>query len=302
MEIKNIDVYQIITDHTIAQLEQGIVPWRKPWTEAGHPQNLITKTLYTGLNCWSLGSLGYAQNYFLTWKQIQDIGASVKKGEKSHLVIYWQKVEQRYDDGSGEKYKGTVELRYFKVYNIAQCDHLPEILEIPFPSGPVFKHAAYEEIVKRMPNCPKIKHGNINSAFYDIANDCVYMPKQSLFASLESYYCTLYQQLMYATGHTGRLKRQGAIKADKGVDQYNLETLTAEIGVGYLNSITGIVDKQFVNNVPCINGWLKLLERNTWILIFASNQAQRAAEYILNVPLKPKIEELQTEQEVEART
>jgi antirestriction protein ArdC len=295
MEAQNIDVYQIITNRIIAQLEQGIIPWRKPWTEAGHPQNLLTKNLYTGFNCWLLGSLGYAQNYFLTWKQVQDVGATVKKDEKGHMVIYWQKVQQAYKNGSEEEYKGTTALRYYYVYNVAQCDHLPEVLEIPFPSGPVFKTAACEELIERMPNCPKIRHGKLSTAFYDADKDCIFMPKQSLFDSIESYYCALYRQLVYATGHKSRLKRQGAAGADRNNEKYNLETLTAEIGAGYLNSVTGIVDKQFISHTACINGWLELLRRNKWMVIFASSQAQRATDYILNVQSYPKTEIVEVE-------
>jgi len=88
------DVYQIITNRIIDQLEHQIIPWRKPWTDGGHPQNLFTKRPYTGINTWLLGSLGYSQNYFLTWKQLKSVGASVKKGEKGAMVVYRNYVPQ----------------------------------------------------------------------------------------------------------------------------------------------------------------------------------------------------------------
>src|ERR1041384_5361728 len=87
---KQSDVYQIVTDRIIEQLEKGCVPWKQPWTNAGLPQNLITRKPYRGINVWLLASANYSQNYFLTLKQAQDIGAKVKKGQKSHLVIFWK--------------------------------------------------------------------------------------------------------------------------------------------------------------------------------------------------------------------
>lgn len=84
------DVFTIITNRIIEQLEQSVIPWRKPWADGGHPQNLFTKRPYTGMNTWLLGSLGYAQNYFLTWNQLKAVGASVKKNEKGTMVIFWK--------------------------------------------------------------------------------------------------------------------------------------------------------------------------------------------------------------------
>src|SRR5476649_1420644 len=85
-----LDVFSIITNRIIEQLAQHVIPWQKPWTEAGHPQNLFSKRPYTGINTWLLGSLGYSQNYFLTWKQLKAVGASVKKGEKGTMVVFWK--------------------------------------------------------------------------------------------------------------------------------------------------------------------------------------------------------------------
>src|ERR1035441_4380026 len=91
---KKKDVYTIVTDRIIEQLEQGTIPWRTPWTSAGVPCNFITMRPYRGMNVWMLASLGYGRNYFLSFKQVQDLGASVRKGEKGHMVVFWQKKEQ----------------------------------------------------------------------------------------------------------------------------------------------------------------------------------------------------------------
>src|ERR1700733_12801804 len=93
------DAYQIVTNRIIEQLEKGCVPWKRPWTSAGLPQNLISRRPYRGMNVWLLAASNYSQNFFLTFKQAQELGAKVKKGEKAQIVIYWKKEEKEDESG-----------------------------------------------------------------------------------------------------------------------------------------------------------------------------------------------------------
>src|SRR5580700_575405 len=128
---QHLDVFAIITNRIIEQLEKQVIPWRKPWTEGGHPQNLFTKRPYSGINTWLLGSLGYAQNYFLTFKQLKAVGASVKKGEKGMMVVFWKRLQPDASKDTTEQQPVKSVLRYYFVFNIAQIDNLPEVLSIP---------------------------------------------------------------------------------------------------------------------------------------------------------------------------
>ncbi|MEO8886655.1 MAG: zincin-like metallopeptidase domain-containing protein [Mucilaginibacter sp.] len=298
---QTIDVYQIITNRIVEQLEQQVVPWRKPWTEAGHPQNLLTKLPYRGINTWMLASLGYAQNYFLTMKQVNAVGGSVRKGEKGHLLVFWKKLpEEQPKDGQEEQRPKSV-LRYYYVFNIAQCDHLPEVFSIPYPVHSISQIGACEEIIERMPNCPVIKHGK-NAAYYDPTKDYINMPKQGSFATSESYYCTLFHELIHCTGHQSRLNRKEIAETNKyGSEKYGIEELTAEIGACYLNSIAGIVNKEFDNSVAYIKGWIDLLNNDKRVIVYASGQAQKATDYILNIQPYQKAEESFAEQETETQ-
>jgi antirestriction protein ArdC len=296
-----IDVYTIVTNRIIAELEKQVVPWRKPWTEAGHPQNLITKRRYTGINTWLLASLGYQQNYFLTYKQIQENGGKIKKGEKSHLVVFWKKLELKEET---ETEKSPYLLRYYNVFNIAQCADLSEVLGIPDSPGTISQITACEEIIEEMPQCPAIKHGK-HKAFYDSTKDFINMPKQNTFSPPEAYYCTLFHELIHATGHASRLNRKEIVKFDTyGSEQYSIEELTAEMGASYLNSVAGITDATFDNNVAYINSWLNQLKRDKRLIIYAAGQAQRAVDFILNVQPEPYIkeEDAPTEQAIEAES
>lgn len=294
---QTVNVYEIVTNRIIAQLEQNVVPWRKPWTEAGHPQNLVTKRRYTGINTWLLASLGYAQNYFLTYNQLQELGGKIKKGEKGHLVVFWKKLELREET---ETEKSPYVLRYYYVYNFDQCEGIPEVLGIPEAPGTASLISSCEEIVDQMPQCPIIKHGK-QEACYDPKKDFISMPKQGTFSPPESYYSTLFHELIHATGHASRLSRKEVVEFDTyGSEQYGIEELTAEMGASYLSSVAGIGEKTLDNSVAYINGWLGQLKRDKRLIVYASGQAQRATDFILNVQPYRKEEEAPAGQETEA--
>jgi len=88
------DVYQLITDRIIDRLTHGVVPWRRPWNNAGLPKNLVTKREYRGVNVFLLSSLGYESPWWLTWNQLKQFGGNVRKGEKACPVVFWKWYEK----------------------------------------------------------------------------------------------------------------------------------------------------------------------------------------------------------------
>jgi len=124
------------------------------------------------------------------------------------------------------------------------------------------------------------------------------MPKQGSFGSSESYYCTLFHELIHSTGHPSRLNRREIAEPNKhGSIVYSIEELTAEIGACYLNSVAGIVNREFDNSVAYIRGWIDLLRNDKRVIVYASGQAQKATDYILNVQphQRNEAQELETE-------
>jgi antirestriction protein ArdC len=277
-----VDVYQIITDRIIEQLGRETVPWRKPWTEAGHPQNLLTKKPYRGVNVLLLTSLGYAQNYFLTLKQVNAAGGTVRKGEKGNIVVFWKKIEKS-KDSEGDDESSRFVLRYYYVFNVSQCEDLPDVLSIPYPPHAVSQIGGCDEIIERMPDCPQIKHGK-DKAYYNPTKDYIGMPKQGNFISVESYYGTLFHELIHSTGHKRRLGREGIEdQPGFGSPKYALEELVAEIGACYLYSVAGIIDTEFEASAAYIRNWIEQLENDKTMIVRASTLAQKATDYILNV-------------------
>jgi antirestriction protein ArdC len=276
-----IDVYGIISDRIIAQLEQNVVPWQKPWSESGPPINFLTKRPYHGINTLMLNSLEYETQSYLSWKQLKAIGGSVQKGERGHVVVFWKRIQKEHvSEGDTQKY--TSLLRYYKVFNIAQCSNIPEHL---LPSTEVLPYSPIstcDEIIERMPLCPVIKHSK-QKAFYNPKEDYINMPKQGSFTDVESYYGTIFHELIHSTGHKTRLNRKEIVESiDYGNENYAIEELTAEIGACFLTSIAGIGIHQFNNSVSYISTWLERLRKDKKLIVYASGQAQRATDFILN--------------------
>ncbi len=283
------DVYSIVNEKIIEQLELGTAPWRKPWKDAGVPTNLISKRPYQGINVMLLAMLGYEQNLFLTSKQLKEIGGSIKPEEKPHIIVYWnyQEVEATDEDEETESVstkRGY--LRYYTVFNIAQCEGIDKKY-VPTIERVVNSNAMCKLVVSNMPNKPRIQHKE-QQAYYNPLKDFINMPKQSSFESDDAYYSTLYHELVHSTGHITRLNRKDLIQmSELGIEQYSHEELVAEIGSCYLQSYVGITD-QFEQSTAYIQSWLKVLRGNTKFIFSASRSAQKAVDYILTVDNEPK--------------
>jgi len=277
------DVYDIVTNLIIQKLEQGIIPWKQPWRDLGPPRNLITQRPYRGMNLLLLSALGFPENEYLTFKQVQDLGGRVKKGEKANLVTMWVWLDEdetrRKQEAKGRK---RPLLRYYHVFNVTQCTGLPaRAVQIEAkPNNPIEK---CEGIIAGMPNRPKIVH-NENEAYYHPHADYINMPKMQVFESSQAYYATLFHELIHSTGYESRLNRKELIEETSfGSESYSIEELTAEIGSCYLTSYAGIAMNELSNSVGYLQGWLDRLKKDKKFIVYASAHAQKAVDYILKV-------------------
>lgn len=269
------DVYSIVTDQIIAQLEQGKIPWHQPWVSTGGPRNLITMKHYRGINTLLLGSLGYPRNYFLTFKQVKKVGGSIKEGEKPHLIIFWRWDEE--ENGTKRAF-----LMYYRVYNIDQCLNIPKSLLPTCKDVQINTVYSCEEIITNMPNPPTIQFGDC--ACYIPKTDTLMMPAREYFAKIKEYYSTFFHELVHSTGHTSRLNREDVMKTDKmNAESYSFEELVAEIGACFLIAYAGIGTEDMNNNIAYLQGWLQRLKDDRKFIIIASASAQKAVDYILDI-------------------
>jgi antirestriction protein ArdC len=276
-------VYQVITDRVIALLQQGTVPWQKPWQGAElAPQNLVSRKPYRGVNVFLLHAMSYTSPYWFTFKQAQELGGHVRKGEKACPVVFWKWLDVE-RDGQAER---VPFLRYYSVFNVAQCEGIDA--HIPSATGPKHEHSPVEtaeRIVQGMPKRPLIKDGQAQ-AFYSPTHDFVGMPSPEQFRSGEGYYSVLFHELTHSTGHESRLSRKGVSGADGqwsafGSNPYAKEELVAEMGAAFLCGQAGIVERTIENSASYIANWLSKLKDDCKLVVQAAAQAQKAADFIL---------------------
>ena len=255
--------YHTITRRVIELLEQGVVPWHKPWSggQAGHPKNLTSGKGYRGVNVFLLHCMGYESPWWITYKQAKDRGGHVRKGEKGSPVVFWKWLDKaERDPDTGEvRDKRVPMLRQYTVFNVDQCEGIdaPALPDVPIHDFNPIEQA--ETIVQAMPKRPDIRHTEPR-AYYSAARDFVNLPQPERFAQPAEYYSTLFHELTHATGHDSRLGRLTDQKqAAFGSGSYSREELVAEMGAAFLCGESGIVQDTIDNSAAYISNWLKRL-------------------------------------------
>lgn len=282
------NVYDVINSRIMELLEQGTVPWRKTWNaQSNMPRNLCRNREYRGINLFMLACQPYSSPHWLTFKQVQDKGGHVRKGEKSCPVIFWKWLDKRVEDVISNDTLSTDKiplLRYYSVFNLEQTEGIepPPTTEIVNTFTPI---EMAEQIITGMPNRPEIKHGG-NRASYSPMLDYVKLPVPESFDYPEEYYSTAFHELSHATGHSSRVGRKGILEPSYfGSHEYSKEELIAEMSAAFLCGHIGIENSTIENSAAYIAGWLKALKNDRTLLIQAGGMAQRAADYILNKSL-----------------
>lgn len=281
----NIKSYERITKHIVSLLEQGTVPWHKPWqVKTGLPRNLVTKKPYRGINPFLLMAAGYESPLWLTFRQAIQLGGTVKKGEKACPVVFWKPLQVT--DMETEESKKIPLLRMYYVFNVAQCEGLKNM---PTENAGSFALTEAAEIVAKMPQPPVFKHG-MSHAFYTPINDIVGMPMQERFDTEDTYYATMFHELVHSTGHEKRLKRQTITERNGyGSDPYCKEELIAELGSAFLCGQADLIDRTINRSAAYIEGWLKRLKDDKTLIVSAAAQAQKAADFIMGRKLESEV-------------
>ena len=274
-------VYDQITDRIIGLLESGTAPWRKPWkSQSGLPRNLVSNKAYRGINVFLLHAMSYESPFWLTYRQAQELGGNVRKGEKACPVVFWKQLQVE-NKKNGEPGKIPL-LRYYYCFNVAQCDGLEKVSAPPIETS-LSAPSNADEIVTFMPNRPEIKHG-MSKAFYSPSTDIIALPDRARFDNEAGYHATLFHELVHSTGHKSRLNRPTlAESAGFGSNPYCKEELVAEMGAAFLCGMAGISDNTLDNSAAYLHGWLEPLRHDKNLIIQAAAQAQRATDFILGV-------------------
>ena len=295
------NVYQMVTDKIVEQLEKGIVPWQKPWTGAGIADggaiNYVSRRPYSMLNQMLLGREGE----WLSFKQIQDCGGKIKKGAKSSIVVFYKimKYVEKQQESMGETSEEKKEkihlvpvLRYYNVFHIDDCTGIESKITKEEIEGK--KHepietaeAVINDYISREKSLTFKNDQPSDKACYSPVEDLVVVPMMNQYDIVEEYYSTTFHELTHSTMKKSRCDRSGETGMDAALlssEKYSREELVAEIGSAMLCNATGIdSDKAFKNSVAYIQGWLSHIKSDNKAIVWASSRAEKAAKYIMNI-------------------
>ena len=270
------DIYSEITNRIINEMEQGIIPWKKPWIASGAAVSHTTGKPYSLLNQMLLGRAGE----YLTFKQVQTEGGYVRKGEKAHMIVFWTWIDKE-DEETGETTQVPL-LKYYNVFHIDQCEgisakHARELTETANADGTAEKVIA--DYIQR--EGVQIVKEQGNRAFYQPATDKIVLPLMTQFAETAEYYSTAFHEMVHSTGHAKRLARLDTT-VNFGGESYSKEELIAEIGSAALVHHVGLETPQsFHNSAAYIQGWLQVLKNDKRFIVSAAGKAEKAVNYIL---------------------
>lgn len=282
MTKEKFNIYEEVTNRIIEQLENGVVPWHKPWSGVmGGAYNRVSKKPYSLLNQMLLKHDGE----YATFKQWKDLGGTIKKGEKSEIVVFWKmlKVEELKDGKVEEK---TIPLlKYINIFHVSQVDGVePKTIKL-IEHKPIEKAEEIKNEYKKRENIV-IKEMVTNDAFYSPSRDFIQVPCKEQYQNINEFYSTLFHEMVHSTGHKDRLQRldSSAKFASFGSEDYSKEELIAEIGSAFLMNHVGIeTTKTLENSSAYIKSWLRVLKDDNRFIVSASGKAEKSMKYILNI-------------------
>jgi antirestriction protein ArdC len=281
-------LYDEVTARVVAELEVGRLPWVQPWGSTGGagpglPRNALTARTYSGVNVLILwGAViehGYPSQSWLTFRQAQEAGGCVCKGERGVTVVYADRftpeTEKERASREGGDPKAVPFLKRFTVFNVAQCEGLRAGLAsdpVPLPEREIVPVA--EEVIA----ASGIDfHIGGDRAFYVPSQDFVQVPPQPAFFEQVNYYRTCLHELTHATGHAKRLGRD--LTNSFGSKDYAREELVAEMGSAFLCAALGIVPT--VRHADYLGSWLEVLREDSRAIFRAASAATKAADWLL---------------------
>ena len=268
-------IYDEVTNRIIERLEQGSIPWLKPWhTTNTLDKNIKTGNEYNGINRIILGMSGFDSNIWGSFKQWKDLGANVKLHEKGTAIVFYKPVSGVKVTSEGDEiiYNSVFTTSY--IFNAEQVEGIeikPRVIE----DKPFSNNVMVDTMVTN--TGAHIKHGG-NSSYFSPSEDYINMPIKSDFFDEANYYATLLHELTHWSGHKHRLDRTKGKRF--GDTQYAFEELIAELGSAFLCEKYAV--KGDIRHEGYIQSWLKALKNDNKMIFKASAYAQKSTDYIVN--------------------
>lgn len=268
-------VHDKVTKKLLAQLEQGVIPWRQRWQvtgSAGLPRNVVSDRPYNGINVlllWLTALEGdYNDKRWVTFNQVKALGGSVA-GKSATRLIFAGQVKKTHGDDEEDTYTCV---RFYNVFNLEQVEG---VNVDPEPEGESFEVRL--ENVKAFVEAQgvPISHGG-ERAFYSPARDVITLPPQQSFFDEQGYWGTTLHELAHATGHSKRLDRAFG---KRGTPEYAFEELIAELACCFVAAELGITPT-FEDSAGYLHAWCELLGDSKTAIFRAARDASRVASYL----------------------
>ncbi len=282
------DCYAGIANAIIADLENGVRPWVKPW-DGGNTITCrllrITGEPYRGINVlllWSAANQhGYSSAHCLTYQQAVHQGGHIRKGEKSTMVVFSGTLTRIEQDNNREEHEKVIPfLKAYSVFNIDQTEGLSEKYRAPAATAPTMRENARNEIVDRFiaNTGVKVIHGG-DRACYSPLEDRIYMPNIERFKDSDAYAAVILHEATHSTMRDDRCPRKFR-PSTCGVANYAREELIAELGAAFLCADLQISLTPRPDHAEYIAGWLEILRNDKRAIFQAAATAQRATDYL----------------------
>ena len=286
-------VYKMVTDRVTAMIEQGVIPWHRPWKFQnvegdGHDCAIsyVTRKPYSLINQWLLTEPGE----YLTFNQVKALGGTVKKGEKSRFVVFFTQVPYTKKNEQGEDEVHTYPLlKYYNVFHVNQTEGVQSKLEdLPEEPAGAFQmdeaaEKAIADYVRSQETLTFVCDKPSNRAYYCATTDTVVVPMRSQYNDDAEYYSTVFHEMTHSTMTEERCNRRDRnTVAFFGSKEYSREELVAEIGAAMLCANFNVdTEKAFRNSVAYLQSWVKNLKNDPKAIVTAAGKAEKAARYIL---------------------
>jgi antirestriction protein ArdC len=204
------DVHQEVTNRIVDALEHAgefLLPWiANTAASFARPVNVASRKPYNGVNIVSLWVAAqasqYPSNVWGTYRQWQEAGCQVRKGEKSSLVVFYKTFDaEQINDQTGEAEPAERKvLRASWVFNAAQVDGFP-LDETEIPEEPCFDPIARAEAFVKATGAVIEEAGD--KACYVPSADIIRMPERRRFMGTSTtspaagFYSTLCHELTH---------------------------------------------------------------------------------------------------------
>lgn len=285
----------------LARIEKDPLNWTAGWNKvSGNPVNGKTDTAYRGLNSIYLYLMseqhGYNDPRWVTFNQAKALGASIKKGEKSYPVLFYE----RYDKLTKKEYdpkttKSMTEeeraeyerenvrfiLKYYSVFNAQQCVNFPELDNSTLLMSEE-ERANQNELIETIiaNSVAPINYDGGSRAYYQPSTDSIHLPAIENFHSMQDYYATALHEIAHSTGHESRLNRD--LSGVFGSQSYAVEELRAELACVFMQIEHGITfEGNHINNhAAYVQSWLEAVKSDPTVFYKAVRDAGKIADYV----------------------